>query len=155
MKRIYLSVAAIASSVAVMGNANAYVATSSLDVGVTIVDSCSASTTPVDFGNVPSGSASNTTGTVDVTCTAGVSYTVALGVGNYDDTVTRRMFDGGTDYLSYSLKDNATGLDWGDGTFGGAVSGTGTTSFTVDAAMSGAAVPTGYYSDIVAVTVTY
>jgi len=154
MKKIYLSIAAITASMAVVLNANAYVANSSLDVGVTIVDSCSASTTPVYFGNVPSGNGATAAGTVDVSCTAGVGYTVALGVGNNDDTVTRRMTDG-TNFLSYTLYDNVTAAAWGDGTFGGTVSGTGTTSFTVDATMTGAAVPTGPYSDVVAVTVTY
>lgn len=158
MKKLHLTAAVISTSVFAFGTAYAFTATADLTVGATITATCIASTTAVDFGSVASGSGATATGAVGVNCTSGTNYTVALGAGANDDTVTRRITDG-TNFLSYTLSDNATAALWGDAsTFGATVSGTGTgaaQSYVVDAALTGAAVPAGAYSDTVLVTVTY
>lgn len=159
MKKVLLQVAVGASSVlAMIGTAQG--ATTSFNVGATITATCAASATPVDFGAVVSGNGASTTGSVDVTCTSGTPYTIALDSGqNYDGTDRRIRFGTSSDYLIYTLIDNLSTLPWGDDTYNGAsVSGTGTggaQSYTVDATLIGAGVPAGYYSDTVTVTVTY
>jgi len=158
MKKILLSAALLSSGLTLVGSANATTATSTLDVSANIISACTAATAPVSFGNVVSGSGASASGSVDVTCDAGVPYTIALDVGQYDDGSSRRISDG-TNFLSYTLVDNGTSTDWGDGTtFGGTVAGTGTgaaVNHVVDATLTGAAVPNGTYSDTVNVTVTY
>ena len=158
MKKLYLSLVAMSSAVTVVGTANAATATDSLGVSATITATCSTATSAVNFGAVASGSGAVTTGSVDVTCTSGTPYTIALNEGLYHDGTDRRISDG-TEFLVYTLLDNGSTLPWGDGTLNGdTVGGTGTgavQSYTVDAALTGAAVTPGTYTDTVTVTVTY
>ena len=87
--------------------------------------SCSVSATGVAFGSYQplSGLASNSTGTITVTCNPGVvsllvSYTIQLGTGSGGSFAARSM-DASGSHLMYQLYRDALDTQiWGDGTSG-------------------------------------
>jgi spore coat protein U-like protein len=149
---------------------DAATATSNLSVTASVTANCTIATAPVAFGAYDPVSANataalNGTGTVSVTCTNGASTTVTLGQGSNPAggstaaAPARRLKDGGTDLLTYSLySDTGRTTVWGDtaGT-GLAHTGTGTlTALTVYGAVDpGQNVPAGSYSDTVVATITF
>jgi len=144
--------------------------TSNLSVTASVAANCAISTAPVAFGaydpvSANASTALNGTGTVNVTCTSGASTTVTLGQGanpaggSTAAAPARRLNDGGTNYLTYSLyQDSGRTTAWGD-TAGTGVASTGTgtqTAITVYGAVAaGQSVPAGSYSDTVVATVTF
>lgn len=149
---------------------DATTATSNLAVTASVTANCTITTSPVAFGaydpvSANASAALNGTGTLNVTCTSGASTTITLGQGSNADTGStdaapaRRMKDGGTDFLSYSLyQDAGRSTVWGNtGGTGVANTGTGTqVAVTVYGAVAaGQNVPAGSYSDTVVATVTF
>ncbi len=145
-------------------------AVGSLSVVAQVTSACTVNTSSIDFGSFDTRTArsdSEVTGTVSVTCTTGVGYTVKLDAGLWestpDDVRTRRMKNGTANYLAYSLyttsdRDTHWGTVVGTGT--AVVSGTGsgmTQSLTVYGRIpiSGNNVSVGAYADTVGITVTY
>lgn len=162
MKKILLPAAIMLSSgLAVVGSANAATTGSTLDVSANIISACTVGTAPVNFGNVVSGSGATASGSVDVTCSVGVPYTIALDAGGNYLAPDRQIADGLGNFLAYALIDSVSAGAWGDGgtTIADApVTDTGTGALqnhVVDASLTGAVVPNGAYSDIVNVTVSY
>lgn len=131
---------------------------------------CTVTTTAVAFGAYRSlsGLARESSGSVDVNCTAqigsAVSYTITLTAGT--GTYASRQLASGANRLGYNLfKDSAYSLVWGDGTGGSSsVSDSYTLaapptlrSYTVYGRIPGGQNLTrvGAYSDSVTVTVSY
>ena len=149
---------------------DAATATSNLSVTASVSANCSISTAPVAFGaydpvSTNASTALSGTGTVNVTCTSGASTTITLGQGANADTGStdaapaRRLSDGGTNFLTYSLfQDAGHATVWGN-TAGTGVANTGTgtqTAITVYGTVAaGQNVPSGNYSDTVVATVTF
>jgi spore coat protein U-like protein len=149
---------------------DAATATSNLSVTASVTANCSISTAPVAFGAYDPVTANaatplSGTGTVNVTCTNGANTTVTLGQGSNADTGStdavpaRRLSDGATNFLTYSLfQDAGHTTAWGNtGGTGVANTGTGTqTAITVYGTVAaGQNVPSGNYSDTVVATVTF
>lgn len=142
----------------------------SLEISATVSPNCYISVpTAVSFGSYDptSGSAKTTTGSVQVTCTAGASpvfITLGQGLhpasGSTDENPLRRMKNSsGDDYLSYSLyRDAGYSTVWGN-TQATAVSLTGTgglQDFTVYGNIpSSQNVPSGSYNDSVQAIVNF
>ncbi|MDB6106074.1 MAG: Sigma-fimbriae tip adhesin [Gammaproteobacteria bacterium] len=153
-----------------VSSTDAATATSNLAVTASVSANCTIITALVAFGAYDPVSANattalNGTGTVSVTCTNGATTTVTLGEGanagggSTAAAPARRLKDGGTDFLTYSLyTDTGRTAVWGDtaGT-GLAHTGTGTlTALTVYGAVNaGQNVPAGNYSDTVVATITF
>lgn len=149
---------------------NATTATSNLAVNASVTANCTISTTAVAFGaydpvSANASTALNGSGAVNVTCTSGASATLTLGQGANADTGStdavpaRRMNDGSTHYLAYTLyQDSGRSTVWGN-TAGTGVANTGTgtqVAVTVYGAVAAAQnVPAGSYSDTVVATVTF
>lgn len=108
-----------------------------LGVTATVAATCDISTTSVAFGNYDPtlSSASNSTGTVTLTCVKGSLPVVSLDLGSNPVGTVRHMKGTGTDVLSYELfqpANNAVGTNcagtetvvWGDGTNGSQFSAT-------------------------------
>ena len=144
--------------------------TANLAVTATVAANCSISTNALAFGaydpvTANSSSPLDGTGSVVVTCTTGASTKVTLGQGSNADTGStdplplRRMKDGGSNFLAYTLYQEAGHNNlWGN-TAGSGVSHTGNgtaTSITVHGRIAaGQNVPTGSYSDTVVATITF
>ncbi|HZF28383.1 MAG TPA: spore coat U domain-containing protein [Gammaproteobacteria bacterium] len=138
-------------------------------VSATVNPDCTVSASTLDFGQAGLGLAStpvNATGTISMTCTQGVSYSIALNAGQGSGaTVALRKLTraAGTDTLSYRLyRDSGRSQLWGNGLSGtGTVAATGAgiqtvLQHTVYGTLPAQAVPrVGQYSDVVTVTVTY
>ena len=137
--------------------------TTTFNVKIVITESCDIHTTAatdVDFGtHARSTTAQQTaTGTLTVNCTDGTPYNIGLDNGS-NFSGTRRMSDGGTNYLGYGLfRDSAHSLAWGTTIGTNTLTGTGTAANQV-ISVYGQTVdtnaPAGSYSDIVTATVTY
>ena len=138
--------------------------TTTFQVKATVLASCQVSAADLDFGNyTPTAgldSAANTP--IDVTCTNGTAYTVALDGGSVmHDVSARAMSDGNSHNLSYGLYTTAGFTTaWGDGTASTAtVSGTGNgaaQALTVYGRLPASQyVPAASYADQITVTVTY
>lgn len=166
MKKLILStVVAITAGVGVNGAAQAATATTTLDVSASVGTVCSVATTPVSFGTVDPAAGGSTTGAVDVTCTVGTPYTIALDMGGGYNGSWRTMNDGLANTLQYGLYDPTGTTEWSDVGYGdtypwGApVAGTATgatDSIVVNATVLGGQIaPVGVYSDVVNVTVNY
>lgn len=144
--------------------------TENLAVSADVVANCTITTAPLAFGDYDAivanaSTALDGTGTVTVTCTSGSAVTIALGQGANADTGStaaapaRRLLNGTTNYLSYSLfSDTGRTIVWGgDATVDVETTGTGaadakTVYGRVDAGQN---VPTGAYADTVVATVTF
>lgn len=150
--------------------AEAGTGTSNLTVSASVSANCTISTSAVAFGaydpvSANAASALNGTGGVTVTCTNGSSAAITLGqgananAGSTDAVPDRRMIDGSSNHLSYSLwQDSARTVVWGN-TAGTGVghSGDGTaTNVTIYGKIPAAQnVPAGSYGDTVVATVTF
>ena len=88
------------------GAASAGSATANLSVTATVSANCTIATAPVAFGtayDTVAGTAVNATGSVSIACTKGAAPSVTLGLGANATGSTRRMSDGGTNFLAYEL----------------------------------------------------
>lgn len=144
--------------------ANAASISTTFNVTATVLASCSVTAADLAFGDYAPGGGSDTTvnTTVDVTCTNGTNYTIALDGGSVAHDVTARaMGDGGANTLSYGLyTDSSFATVWGDGTASTAIqSGTGSgvsQAATVYGRIpAGQYVPATSYLDQITVKVTY
>jgi spore coat protein U-like protein len=149
---------------------DATTASTNLSVTASVTANCTITTSAVAFGGYDPITANATTpldgtGTVSVTCSNGANTTITLGQGSNpggtstDAAPARRMTDGSSHYLTYSLyQDSGHATVWGNtaGT-GHAVTGTGSqTSVTVYGAVdAGQNAPVGSYLDTVVATVTF
>lgn len=139
-------------------------ATSSFAVSATVQSACTVSASALAFGTYLASSATptDTTSTLTVTCTNGLTYTVALDGGTNTATVNARaMTLGGAHNLTYALyTSSAHTTIWGDGTLSTAtMAGTGigsAQSLTVYGRIPAAQFQnSGSYTDTVNVTVSY
>ncbi len=154
------AVALAASSVAGAGTA-----TGTFTVQATIASACLVSATLLDFGTYSPSSGTPLSGasTISVNCTIGTTYTTALNIGSGGGTFTTRTLLSDSNTLDVNLyKDASFTQVWGDGT---------TPSVTVGGTGSGLLVannttvygqipisqdkPTGVYTSLITVTVTY
>jgi spore coat protein U-like protein len=166
-----ISLLTIFGALAVSGDTPvvAATATANLPVSVQVASNCTIGTTAVAFPNydpIVTHAASpddSTAGAVTVTCTKGTSVNIGLGLGANASGSTRRMKDGGTNYLPYELYSNA-----GHTTVWGNAAGSWYTptpaaapdrnprSFTVYGRIAAAQdVPAGTYNDTVVATVNF
>lgn len=169
IKRAAVRTAGIAlfacAAIGVPGVATAQTASSTLNVTATVTENCTVSTSDVAFGNVNTLSGSNvdTIGAISVTCTNGLGWSAAAGVGSGSGaTFASRRMSSGANLLTYNLfTDAARSSVWGDGTGSTAdIDGTGT-GVVQNIAIYGrvgsgqTSAPAGSYADTVAVTVSY
>ncbi len=165
-KIVPAAVAAVLMTAA--GVANAATATTTFGVSATVLKACQVTATALAFGNyTPGAGAIAGNSAVNVTCTKGTSFTVALNGGTTTGgTIAQRLMTAGAaDTLRYNLY-TTSGLAtiFGDGTTGVTMPGTGAglaTAQTVqvfgqvpDSALNQAVTP-GSYTDTIGVTVTY
>lgn len=145
--------------------AGAGTATGTFTVQATIASACLVSATTLNFGTYSPSSASvlNGSSTISVNCTSGTPYTTALNIGSGGGTFTTRTLLSGSNTLNFNLyRDSAYSQVWGDGT---------ASTYTVAGTGSGLLVsnnttvygqipisqdkPTGVYSSLITVTVSY
>ena len=167
MKKVLLGILTLG---VVLVSAPAFAATTA-DVGIsaTVVASCSITALPVAFGNYDALSVTpkDATGSVDVTCSVGSLPKIWLGQGSNAGggstaaVPVRRMVNGGTNFLSYQLYQEALRTNvWGgtDGSSPAALPALGITA--VQSTIYGR-VPinqtstTGAYADTVVATVNF
>ncbi|PTR04670.1 spore coat protein U-like protein [Nitrosomonas nitrosa] len=131
----------------------------------TLASTCTVDSSVLSFGsfNPLTDNTVESTGTISVTCSESVFYTLSLSPGNSGSYSTRSMINSGN-YLEYNLFiDAGYSQIWGDGTGGsytvnGLFPAEGTENHTIygiiplfnqrDASV-------GVYSDTIAVTLTY
>lgn len=166
MNRIQAAVTGIAA-MAFTAPALAATVTGNFQALITITNTCALTTAPTNlsFGStgVLTGNV-DATSTVKVTCTTGAPYNIGLDAGanesTADDVTTRRMTDGSSHYVNYSMFTTAgRGTVWGNTVSTNTVGSTGTGSeqaFTVYGRVPAQTTPqAGDYADLVTVTVTY
>ncbi|MBI1185875.1 MAG: hypothetical protein GC206_00795 [Alphaproteobacteria bacterium] len=137
--------------------------TDAMAVTATVVASCVVVANDLDFLTYDpvAGVDADASTTLEITCTNGAAYVVALdaGLGAGASIATRRMTSGG-DTLAYSLYRDASRMQlWGETTGVDTVGGTGTgalqTLTVYGRAATAQTAPAGAYADTVTVTVTY
>ncbi len=143
----------------------AQTATTTFTVSATIVGACAVTATNLAFGNYNPASATALDGTsaVAVSCTSGTTFTTALNIGTGGGSFATRTMISGVDTLDYNLFTSAARTTiWGDGTAGtSTVPGTGTglltpVNLTVHGRIpAGQDRPTGVYTSLITVTVTF
>ena len=132
--------------------------TSSFDVSIQVLATCSISASNMTFSSITTGTTSNTdaTSSLTVNCSNGTPYTVSLGNGN-NYSGGRRMTNGSTNINYYLYADSGRSTQWN---VAAPQAGTGNgadQSLTIYGRVpSGQSVPqTGAYSDTIIATVTY
>ena len=161
MMRLLLSTLLTTSLAAVPAVATAAQATTNLQVKVTVTSTCEVSVlsaNDLDFGSVASTAAAVTaTAQLQVKCSNGTPYSVALDAGANASGGQRRMANGGN-FVPYGLYRSAgTTEPWTDQA-GQVHSGTGTGAnqqIEVFGELPSANVPAGVYVDTVTATLTY
>lgn len=122
---------------------------------------CTLSTTNVNFGNYTGSTVSPAGSPLNVTCPKGDTYSILLSAGQGSGaSPTNRKMTSGSNTLSYGLFQNAAHTtNWGNTTSTGYVQSTGTGSaqtFDVYPQLtSGQQVPPGTYTDTISVSTTY
>jgi spore coat protein U-like protein len=166
MRKI-LTATMAATALAAAGSASAATVTTTFGVTATVLKTCSVAANPLGFGNYTPGSgALSANTTVNVKCTKGTTFSVALNGGTTTGgTIGQRLMSNGTDTLQYNLYTTAGfATVFGDGTTGATMPGTGTGVATAVAMTVFGSLPdnatnqnvsTGAYSDTINVTVTY
>jgi spore coat protein U-like protein len=148
--------------------AHAGTATSTFQVTATVVNSCAINSAGnLGFGNYDPASATATTGnsTINVNCTKGDVYTIALNYGG-TGSVANRIMVSGTNNLNYNLYvDSALTKVWnstcgaGNNCDGGTGAGPGAANaqpYTVYGQIpAGQNVPAGSYADTITLTVNF
>jgi spore coat protein U domain-containing protein, fimbrial subunit CupE1/2/3/6 len=168
---MFLGMAGAAAAVALVftafsAPASAATATANLSVSATVTNNCTISTGALGFGSydpVVANASTNLdgTGTVSVACTKGTTATVGLGLGSNASGSTRRMSDGGGNFLTYELyQDSGHTTVWGNAGAGllspAAAPSKATRNFTVYGQVaSNQDVLAGSYSDTVVATVNF
>src|SRR5438105_4264195 len=141
-------------------------ASASLAVTASVANNCTITTAPLAFGSydpvVTHASANlDATGTVTVACTKGAATTIGLNLGSNATGSTRRLFDGGSNYLTYEIyQDSNRTTVWGNS--GGALltpaaaPSKAARNFTVYGRVSSNQdVPAGNYADTITATVNF
>ncbi len=169
MRKILTATLAAGTLVAGFAHAAGSTATTTFQVSATVQATCSATANPLNFNTYVPGNGNVTANTtINVKCTNGTAYTVALNGGSTSGgTIGQRLMANGTNTLQYNLYTNATWTTlFGDGTTsgsktdGGTGAGTATVqSYTVygqlpDNTTNQAAIP-GTYADTIQVTIAY
>ncbi|HVY21839.1 MAG TPA: spore coat protein U domain-containing protein [Steroidobacteraceae bacterium] len=163
-----ISALLIASVLGVSGVASAATTSTSFSVTATVLKTCSATSANLAFGSYTPGAGALTGSTaVNVKCTNGTTFTVALNAGTTTGgTIAQRLMANGSNTLQYNLYTTSSYTTiFGDGTGGSSPqNGTGTglgSAVAVnvygqlpDNATNQNAVP-GIYSDTITATVTY
>jgi spore coat protein U-like protein len=140
--------------------------TASLTVSATVTNNCTISTAALAFAQydpvIANASADlDGTGRVTVACTKGASPNIGLGTGSSASGSTRRLSNGGSNYLSYDLyQDSGRSVTWTNSGSGmmTAVAATSKAArdFTVYGRIAGNQdVPAGSYTDSVVATVNF
>jgi len=132
--------------------------TSSFDVSIQVLATCSISASNMTFSSITTGTTSNTdaTSSLTVNCSNGTPYTIALGNGaNY--TNVRRMAWGGS-HVEYALyQDTSRSTEWNTISMKSGTGNGSDQSFTIYGRVRAGQniTNTGSYGDTVIATVTY
>ena len=139
--------------------------TTTFTVSATIVQDCNLSATNLAFGNYDAagGSPLDATSPIDVYCSNGTPYSLALNVGSGGGTFASRTMSGGGGNLGFNLYTSAAHtVVWGDGTGAtAAIDGTGVGLLTAAThtvygrVASGQDLAPGAYASTITVTVTF
>ncbi len=161
MKRL-ISLSGIPLSLALAGAVQAGVVSSTLNVTAIVPNTCSATTTAVNFGTVIANANNNANGDVTVACASGLPYHISLDAGQHYNLGSRTM-SSGSNLLEYWLyKDPQS--EWGDSDYANTYSGGSSIAdvgngaaqpHTVYGQTLVATPPTGTYSDVIGVTINY
>lgn len=159
------AIALAASLLCALPAADAATASGTLTVTASVASVCLISNGTLAFGSYDptSGAALNGSTTVTLTCTLGTPYKIGLDAGaGSGATVSLRKMTSGGNTLSYRLfRDAGRTLNWGntpatDTLDATSSAGSLTNTITIYGQIPASeAVPTGSYSDSVAITVTY
>lgn len=161
----FLGLAAFAgASLATIGEAHA----ADVTVTATVSANCTITAGTLSFGvydALDNAAAHDAAGSISVTCTNGSAAQITMNDGSNPDTGStaavplRRLNDGGTNFLSYSLfQDTGRTVVWGaDAATDMDITGTGAAqSLTIYGRIAGdQMVPAGSYSDTVTALVTF
>lgn len=157
---VLLAVAGLLASPAL-----AQTATTTFQVRITIQSSCSIddpAPTDVDFGTEPSSATDvDAIGQLNVNCTPGTAYTIALddGQNSGGGGVGARAMANGADQVPYQLySDAGRTLVWGETTGTDTVAGTGTglvQPYPVYGRVPSANAPAASYLDVVTATISF
>jgi spore coat protein U-like protein len=166
-RQILINVLAKALIIGLVPLAYADTETGNFDVTISITSSCTIDTATngnVAFGNQAS-SATNiqlNTASIDVMCTQGTAYSLALNDGANADGTSRRMIGQtiNTEYVPYELYSDAYTSLWGNGTTFGAIKGGLTGNGAMQNHIIYAKVPSANFSaqdykDTVTATITW
>lgn len=139
--------------------------TTTFVVSASIVAACDVTATNLSFGayNAAAGSPLDGSSTINVYCTTGTGYTVALDIGTGGGTFATRTISGGGNTLNYNLYTSpARTTVWGDGTAStSTVPGTGVGLLTANPHTVYGRIaaaqdqPPASYSSTITVTVTF
>jgi len=165
MRRPTLGCCAAALIFLAANGVDASTTTTTFTASAIISASCTVTATNLAFGTYTATSATALTGTstVNVYCTSGTPYTVALNIGSGGGTFAARDMANGANLMSYNLYTGAAHTTiWGDGTTStSTVAGTGVGVLTsspntvygnIPIAQD---LPPGTYTSTITVTVTY
>ncbi len=160
-----LALAAAVCGLIALPSAHAATTGGTLTVTASVASVCLISNGTLAFGSYDptSGSVHNGSTTVTLTCTLGTPYKIGLDAGTGSGaTVSLRKLTSGGNTLSYRLfRDAGRTLNWGntpstDTLDATSSAGSLTNTITIYGQIPASeAVPTGSYSDSVAITVTY
>ncbi|QDH70621.1 Csu type fimbrial protein [Marilutibacter alkalisoli] len=164
--KLHLSATLLAAA-ALLGSPalHAQTATTTFEVRITIESSCTIDTpaaTDVDFGTQPSSATDiDAVGQLNVNCTPGTGYTIALDEGQNSGGggIAARAMANGADLVPYQLySDAARTTVWGETIGTDTVAGTGTgavQAYSVYGRTPSANFPAASYLDVVTATIAF
>ncbi|TDK53330.1 spore coat protein U domain-containing protein [Antarcticimicrobium luteum] len=162
IRGLCLFLGTLSAAISVTTAVKAAVEEGTLNVTATVIAQCTVSTSAIAFGEISPTQAASATGSISISCDDNNTLSsVVLDGGNNEDTGARRMSDGGTNYIPYTLSVGGSTIAVnGDIGTSFALTGVGPYADTVDIDGAIASVVSpgralGSYSDSVTITVTY
>jgi spore coat protein U-like protein len=163
MKRLMFSILLSTGALVVLSS-HAETLTTNIPVSITVVSSCSSiSATPINFGSVPIGSLNaGTTGSLNVTCGAGIPFSIDSDGGQNLIESRRSMVNGSSGRIRYRLYKEAGFFNsWNPGPGSEPIFGTGTGAtqlipiYAQTLIIASDPVTVGTYTDIVVATLNF
>jgi len=161
-----LAVAGTLAMAAVTAGAAKSPATTTLNVSANVASNCLVTAQPLDFADYDGSAPVEGSADLSVRCSNGTLYTISLGKGD-NGSIAKRQLKSGSNLLEYNLyTEAARSTIWGEtlgvDTVGGKGKGMSTNQAnkhtvygTIFNTVANQDVPTGLYTDSVAVTVAY
>ncbi|UWR24302.1 spore coat U domain-containing protein [Sulfitobacter sp. S190] len=151
---------ALLAVIGIVGPVWAATSTGNLNVTATVANSCSISTTALDFSLVNIGSLTNeaTAGEIEILCTATQSSTTVTIDGGQNESAGQRRMESAGNFMPYDIHTDAAhanNVASGGTVYSGSINAANTLSVSLYGQVPAGSYVAGSYNDVLTITLIY